>query len=203
MFTDCKYTRLYYAIITSAKTRNISIEYCEKHHIIPKSLGGDNSKDNLVELTYREHFICHMLLTKMTIGDDKRKMACALWAMTRKTGKRSFSSRQYHYARLIYIQHHPNGELNVGVKRERAQKVSRALKGRVLPHQSKNLEAHNRAVSEGKIDNPRTKTWVVTTPTGEILQIRNLAKFCRDNSLSKGSLCGSGRSKGFTAKHLD
>jgi hypothetical protein len=80
MFTDC------YAIITSAKTRNISTEYCEKHHIIPKSLGGDNSKDNLVELTYREHFIRHMLLTKMTIGDDKRKMVCALWAMTiRKT----------------------------------------------------------------------------------------------------------------------
>ena len=40
--------------------------YTERHHIIPKSLGGGNNKENLVNLTAREHFICHWLLTKMT-----------------------------------------------------------------------------------------------------------------------------------------
>lgn len=40
-------------------------EYFEKHHIIPKSLGGSNEQNNLVRLTYREHYIAHWLLTKI------------------------------------------------------------------------------------------------------------------------------------------
>jgi len=39
--------------------------YWEFHHIIPKSLGGDNSEDNLIPLTAREHFLAHYLLTKI------------------------------------------------------------------------------------------------------------------------------------------
>jgi hypothetical protein len=38
--------------------------YYEEHHIIPKSLGGSNDKDNLVLLTAREHFLAHYLLYK-------------------------------------------------------------------------------------------------------------------------------------------
>lgn len=64
IFIDNKYTRIYYTIIEQAKSRTIST-YTETHHIIPKSLGGTNKKENLVELTAREHFICHWLLTKM------------------------------------------------------------------------------------------------------------------------------------------
>ena len=36
--------------------------YKEKHHIIPKCLGGTNSKDNLVDLYAKEHYIAHKLL---------------------------------------------------------------------------------------------------------------------------------------------
>lgn len=39
--------------------------YTESHHIIPKSLGGSDLKDNLVNLTAREHFLCHWILVKM------------------------------------------------------------------------------------------------------------------------------------------
>ena len=34
------------------------------HHIVPHSLNGSNSKDNLVKLTHREHYIAHMILWK-------------------------------------------------------------------------------------------------------------------------------------------
>jgi len=37
----------------------------ERHHIIPKSLGGNNDHENLVVLWYREHYIAHRLLVKM------------------------------------------------------------------------------------------------------------------------------------------
>src|SRR5574344_369886 len=37
-------------------------EYKERHHIIPKCMGGNNEKDNLIDLYAREHFIAHKLL---------------------------------------------------------------------------------------------------------------------------------------------
>ena len=37
----------------------------ELHHIVPRSCGGSNDKQNLVYLTCREHFIAHLLLVKI------------------------------------------------------------------------------------------------------------------------------------------
>jgi hypothetical protein len=54
----------------------------EKHHIVPTSLGGGNTRTNLVNLTYREHFLIHWLLTKFTYGQDKQKMLHALYKMS-------------------------------------------------------------------------------------------------------------------------
>jgi hypothetical protein len=45
--------------------------YYEKHHILPKCMGGSNKKDNLILLTAREHFICHKLLVEMYPNDQK------------------------------------------------------------------------------------------------------------------------------------
>ena len=71
MFNDTKYTKWYYHIIKVARDRILD-GYTEKHHIVPKSLGGSNRKDNIVSLTAREHFICHWLLTKM-VSETKHK----------------------------------------------------------------------------------------------------------------------------------
>ena len=63
------YQKLYLNIITRAKSRDNKIdEYFEKHHIIPRCQGGQDTKDNLVFLTAREHFIAHLLLVKMHPG---------------------------------------------------------------------------------------------------------------------------------------
>jgi hypothetical protein len=75
-----KYSKLYNKITSNAKQR-INEGYTEIHHIIPQSLGGSNEKENLVELTAREHFICHWLLIKMTEGEDRSKMLYALNGM--------------------------------------------------------------------------------------------------------------------------
>lgn len=64
MFKDNKYTKTYNEIIAKARLRRIQVGYTEKHHVIPKSLGGRNGH-NLVRLTVREHFICHWLLIRM------------------------------------------------------------------------------------------------------------------------------------------
>ena len=39
-------------------------EYHERHHITPRCMNGDNSKDNLIDLYAREHFIAHKLLAE-------------------------------------------------------------------------------------------------------------------------------------------
>lgn len=62
--TSMNYTKFYNSIIANAKSRTIDT-YTEKHHIIPRSLGGTDDKCNIVSLTAKEHFVCHLLLTKM------------------------------------------------------------------------------------------------------------------------------------------
>ena len=55
--------------------------YSERHHVVPRSLGGSNAKSNIVRLTYREHFLAHWLLTKFTTGREQIKMLHALHRM--------------------------------------------------------------------------------------------------------------------------
>ena len=81
MYLDNKYTIVYNSIINRAKARVLD-GYGENHHIIPKCLGGEDSKENLVRLTAREHFICHRLLVKMVDGKAVFQMMKAVHIMT-------------------------------------------------------------------------------------------------------------------------
>lgn len=81
MYLQNKYYNWYNNIINAAKSRK-NIVYTEKHHIIPRSLGGANTKNNLIRLSAKEHFICHLLLPKMLSKvEDIQKMNYALWMM--------------------------------------------------------------------------------------------------------------------------
>lgn len=98
MFKDNKYTRCYNSIISRAKSRVLT-EYSEVHHVIPKSLGGSNDLNNLVSLTAREHYICHLLLVKMTSGVAYQKM---LYAYTIMSGRNIYNSKKYQFFREQY-----------------------------------------------------------------------------------------------------
>lgn len=86
MFIENKYKTIYFNIIEKAKKENRSKDdkYYENHHIIPSSLGGTNFDNNLILLTPREHFICHLLLCKFTFGINKSKMSKAVYMMSGK-----------------------------------------------------------------------------------------------------------------------
>jgi hypothetical protein len=72
------------------------------HHIIPKSLGGDKSKSNLVLLTPKEHFIAHLLLLMVYKNSDDynsyRKMSYAFWNMCGRNKLKSINSKSYQMA---------------------------------------------------------------------------------------------------------
>lgn len=62
------YAKLYNDLISFRRSNPLAstkTEYTEVHHIIPKCLGGSDSKSNLIRLSVREHFIAHRLLAKM------------------------------------------------------------------------------------------------------------------------------------------
>lgn len=148
MFIKNKYSKWYFNIVTSAKSRQSINHYTEKHHIIPKSLGGTDSIDNLVALTGKEHFICHLLLTKMTAHEHRAKMVYAAWRMTvpgRNEQKRhKVSSRMYEsiktqraeYLKSLKGEQHPNfgrktGRTSTDFTDDWKKNLSDACKGRV------------------------------------------------------------------------
>lgn len=90
-----KYLCWYTNIINRAVSQNRKHQFktYEKHHIVPKSIGGSDDKSNLVLLTFKEHFVCHHLLTKFTQGSDKSKMIFAFWGMSNKWGRTNTDCR--------------------------------------------------------------------------------------------------------------
>lgn len=96
------YKKVYDDICENAKNRNL-LGYSEKHHIIPRSLGGNNSEENLVDLTGREHFIAHKLLAKIYKGPMIYAFLMMCNTNVRENGFQRFkvSSRDYELARHL------------------------------------------------------------------------------------------------------
>lgn len=104
------YDRIYTELIRSRselKRKKIVGDGLEKHHIKPKCFGGSNKKDNLVLLTPREHFIAHLLLTKLYTGKEKAKMVYAVLKMcsVNRNQKRIVTSKEYELAKLLVSKH--------------------------------------------------------------------------------------------------
>jgi len=164
VFIENKYTKWYYQIIDRSLTRKIDV-YTEKHHIIPKSLGGSNSKSNLAILTAREHFICHWLLTKMTTGPSRAKMIYALCCIIQQRNlyqqdRLKITSRKYEKIRILigenlksrvfsddYRQKLKNSAPRLPRSEEVKRKISEAKKGIPRSEETKD-KMRNRIISE-------------------------------------------------------
>ena len=94
-----KYSFWYFNIIGKALARNLSretaVSYVECHHYVPKALGGSDIQT--VYLTAKEHFVCHILLTKMLTGNSKTKM---VWAVMCLKGKNNRYVNSYLYEKV-------------------------------------------------------------------------------------------------------
>ena len=125
------YQRIHDAIIDRARNRKLQ-GYYEKHHVIPRCLGGNDDLDNLVELTAREHFIVHKLLCK--IYPNEHKLVYAYWMMSRNVSnskyKRNYkvSSRDYEYARQLFSEVSSIQQKGKKLSEEHKQKLSAKAK---------------------------------------------------------------------------
>jgi len=131
MFLDNKYFVWYHQLIEKRRSTHF-VGYGERHHVLPKSLGGSNAGSNLVRLTAREHFVAHQLLVRMTEGDAKRRMVFAL-KRTVSSKTHVLNSRTFESVREMYA-----AQLR-GVPRsaETKKRISDSLSGFVMPEEAK------------------------------------------------------------------
>lgn len=100
MFIENKYKKWYDDLVEKRTETPSSESYVEKHHIVPKGMGGGNEKENLVIFSAREHYVAHLLLTKMCVSKDHTiKM---MWAFHRMAFSTHISSHHYDRSRRIW-----------------------------------------------------------------------------------------------------
>jgi hypothetical protein len=111
-------------------------KFIEKHHIIPKSMGGSNDNNNLIELTAREHFIAHLLLWR---AFRNKQTNFSLWSMQMK--QRSFKINSKTYQKLKeehqILQSERMKKDNPMYKKECKEKISNHKKGKTLSYETK------------------------------------------------------------------
>lgn len=178
-----KYSKLYYKITSNAKQR-ITEGYTELHHIIPQSMGGSNDKENLVNLTAREHFICHWLLVKMTDSVDRSKMLYAL------NGMKAENKYQQRYHTKITARVYEKYRI------EHAENHSKTMKGRPAWNKGRKLEGeeleeHLKRTRNRKQMSPETKAKWIADRVAKVTGTKRSEQSKLNISLSlKGKLKG-------------
>lgn len=116
------YAAHYDRLIERARNRAID-GYVERHHVVPRCIGGGNEKANIVRLTGREHWFAHKLL--VCIHPEHRGLICAtIWM-----AKRAANGRAYEWLkkRLSDVMKNQNPSL------ETRAKISNTQRGRKNP----------------------------------------------------------------------
>lgn len=137
------YQNIYNQIIKVAQARASIKGYFERHHIVPRCLGGSDASSNLVDLTAREHFLAHILLAKVHGGDlwlpvvrmktakDGSKANGRLYAMARAANAVEVGNR-LRGTKLTPEHKEKIGKSQKGCKRapEVGRKIAEALRGK-------------------------------------------------------------------------
>lgn len=131
------YLSHYRKLIARAKARDSVVGYVEKHHVLPRCMGGCDSVENIVVLTAEEHFVAHQLLLKIYPSVGGLATAAVLMS------KKAKNAKAYGWLRK-------KNALALSGMAERSMKISRsllgnsrasALKGRKRPQRSEAWKA--------------------------------------------------------------
>lgn len=110
------YNDTYARLIDRARNRTLT-GYAERHHVVPRCLGGTDDELNIVLLTAQEHYICHLLLCKIHPGNSK--LVAAAMFMTGGPVARH-TNKTYAWLRERWSQHMRANNPNAGGKSRRA-----------------------------------------------------------------------------------
>lgn len=155
------YRRIYNELIMRGWRRTNLYGYCEKHHIIPKCIGGGNEVSNIVKLTAEEHFIAHLLLTRMY--PDEYKLASAIFLMSHRKNMKTISNNKIYskFKETLSV-------MNKGKSLSQETKDKMSESGKKRAPISEETRAKLSASSKGRKYGPRNKpAWNKGIPMSE------------------------------------
>lgn len=190
------YHRIYNQLIKRAVDRSWKRStapcYIERHHIIPKCIGGSNKKQNLVCLSAREHFIAHILLAKI-YNNHKGLVFAAVCMMYNKDSK--INCRKYqqlrHQNSIISSERHKG----IAKTADARLKMSLAKKGKMYGENNnfygkthtdefKKAQSERKKISQQGSNNTNAKLWKIIFPDGTINIIKCLRDLCKQLNCS-------------------
>lgn len=130
------YQKHYDALIARARNR-VPEGYVEKHHVIPKCMGGGNEKSNLVRLTPEEHCTAHILLTRVFPGEPKLVYAANLMTVLHHGCDRKTKNKAYGWLRRKFVETVGDRHRGKTLTEEHKAAVSRARSGTKLSDEHK------------------------------------------------------------------
>lgn len=172
------YQKIHDSIIARAKSRKLN-SYKERHHVVPRCLGGLDDADNIVELTAREHYVVHQLLVKLYPSHSGILYAAKMMAAGGETQERT-GNRLYEWLKTRKLSH--------GVGRKNSQFGTCWVSNYTLKE--------SRKIQKNELDYYKQQGWASgrvvrfdLTPAEEfaIMMIRNgtsIYKACKQNGLS-------------------
>lgn len=137
---DNEYLDKYVALIVVNRHTKQEARKTNKHHILPKryfknkGLPVDNSRENIVNLIYKDHLLAHLYLSGCTVGQDRY---WNLYSVMRLTGQKYLSKDTFEqiknldYYQTLYeeaISAAPNHRKGAKVSPETIQKMRDAQK---------------------------------------------------------------------------
>jgi hypothetical protein len=146
--------------------------YYERHHILPKSMGGSDCEENLVYLTGRQHFIAHCLLFKIY---RNQKMAFALYAMKNsKNNKEIPNGKVFEEARMLAVKFF----LENNRFKPDSETISKRLREYYSNEEARNKSSNRAFIQHGEFGNTTEKEVEKKRPevSEKLLKEHHLAK---------------------------
>jgi len=152
------YLQIYNNLCNRGKQKR-TLSYTEIHHITPKCLGGSDNIENLTALSAKEHYIAHLLLTKIYPNSTNLQHAFGMMEASRKDQDRKYTSTQYDKMRKA---HSDAMKFNNPMHREEVRKKASETKKRMfangeLKNPMHSDEARKKVSQHMKNNNPMSR----------------------------------------------
>jgi len=113
----------YQKIYEQLTSKNMNSDYTEKHHILPKCMGGSDDIENIVCLTPEAHYVAHQLLVKIYPDNHKIIKAAHMMTVGRNTNKSYGWLKRKHSETM---KQRPSNRRGVTLSAETRAKMSKA-----------------------------------------------------------------------------
>lgn len=170
------YSRIYADFIFDRRVRECSVNRGERHHIVPRSIGGTNECGNIILLSHDDHLFAHILLAKIHGG----KMTIAANMMLKRVGIYRGRAARARFAWIAAA--HARTMANLQSERMKDPSIrartSAALKGRP---KSREALAKRSETRKGWVHPPESKAKMAAARVGRTLSETHAANISKAN----------------------